>query len=286
MVADHLSLTKPRIVELLLVTTVPAMVLADGGWPGVALPAGVILAGALTAGAAHAFNMVIDADIDAAMERTRSRPLPSGRMSRRHAVVFATALALAGLGLMLAVAGGLATALNAVALGWYVGIYTCWLKRRTDQNIVIGGVAGAVPPMIGWAAVTGTVSVTAVLLFAVVVLWTPPHFWALAVAYRDDYARAGVPMLPVTRGVETTANHIVGYAGATVGCSLLLPLTSPALGWPVAVATAILGAWFIRAAWRVRSDPSRAGAMRIFKASISYLGALFAVLLVAGLLSP
>ena len=284
--ADHLSLTKPRIVELLLVTTVPAMVLANGGWPGVALPAGVVLAGALTAGAAHGLNMVVDTDLDALMDRTRDRPLPSGRMSRRHAVLFAAALAAAGLGLMLAIAGGLAAALNAVALAWYVGIYTCWLKRRTDQNIVIGGVAGAIPPMIGWAAVTGDVSATAVALFGVVVLWTPPHFWALAVAYRDDYARAGVPMLPVTRGVRATANHITWYAAATVACSLVVPLTSEALGWPVVAAVAAAGAWFVRATWRLRADPTRAGALHAFKGSITYLAALFGILLVAGLLSP
>lgn len=136
-----------------------------------------------------------------------------------------------------------------------------------------------------WAAVTGSLGVTAVVLFAIVVLWTPPHFWALAVAYREDYARAGVPMLPVTRGTRATANHTVGYAAATAACSLLLPLTSDALGWPVGAAAAVLGAWFARAAWRLRDDPTRTGAMAVFKASISYLGALFAVLLVAGLLS-
>jgi heme o synthase len=283
-VADYISLTKPRIVELLLVTTVPAMVVAAGGWPGTGLVAATVAGGALVSGSAHATNMVYDRDIDAAMSRTSSRPLPAGRISVAGALVFAVALLLAGTVLLLGLVGWLAAALTVTAWAWYVGIYTLLLKRRSDQNIVIGGAAGALPPVIGWAAVTGTAPVAAWVLFAVVVLWTPTHFWALAVGTGEDYERAGVPMLTVVRGVDEAARFGLYYAAATVAASLALPLVGVG-GWPLTALALLLGAWFVGRAVALVRQPDVETAWRLFHASIAYLGLLFAAIAVTGLLT-
>ena len=283
-VGDYVSLTKPRIVELLLVTTVPAMVVAAGGWPGSALVAATVVGGALVSGSAHATNMVYDRDIDAAMARTAQRPLPAGRISPQGALAFAAALLVAGTTVLLVLVNWQAAALTVTAWLWYVVIYTLLLKRRSDQNIVIGGAAGALPPVIGWAAVTGTTPVAAWALFAVVVLWTPTHFWALAVGTGDDYARAGVPMLTVRRGNRTAARHGLVYATATVVASLTLPLAGVG-GWPLAVIAAVLGAWFVGRAVAMMRDPGERTAWRLFHASIAYLGGLFVAVAVTGLLT-
>ena len=216
----YIALTKPRIIWLLLVTTVPAMVLAEEGWPSPWLIAATILGGMLAAGGANAINQYADRDIDALMERTRERPLPMGILEPFQALAFGLALAAAsGVWLSLTV-NVLAAALAVGAFAFYVGVYTYYLKRSTVQNIVLGGAAGAAPPMIGWAAVTGEVSVAAVFLFLIVFYWTPPHFWALSLVLADDYRRAGVPMLPVVRGEEETKRQIGLYALMLVALAL------------------------------------------------------------------
>lgn len=276
---DLLSLTKPRVIELLLVTTVPAMLLAAGGWPGTGLLAATLLGGAAVSGSAHAVNMVIDRDIDGAMERTAHRPLPSGRLSPRTGLVFAAVLLVVGTALLLAVSGLLAAALTVGAWAWYVGIYTLLLKRRSAQNIVIGGAAGAAPPLIGWAAVTGELAAPAWILFALVTLWTPTHFWALAVGTGQDYARAEVPMLPVVRGPAVAARHGAVYAVLTVATALLLPAVGVG-GWPLAAVIVLLGGWFLRRAVDLVDDPTPPRAWRLFHGSNAFLGALSVALAV------
>jgi protoheme IX farnesyltransferase len=268
----YVALTKPGIVWLLLVTTVPAMIMAADGWPGLDRIALTLLGGVLTAGGANAMNQWYDRDIDALMDRTSKRPLPMGTIAPSHAL---------RLGLLLVVVGGLQLLitvnwLSAVwalaAVAFYVGVYTVWLKRWTTQNIVIGGAAGAVPPLVGWAAVSESVNVTAALLFLVVFFWTPPHFWALALRYKEDYARASVPMLPVVRGDAATKRHIFAYSVALLAVSLLLPILGKA-GDVYLVAALVLGIAFIGQAARVWMD--RTPPMALFFYSIAYLPALF-----------
>jgi heme o synthase len=274
---DYASLTKPRIIELLLVTTVPAMFVAAGGWPGAGLVTATLLGGAAVSGSAHATNMVLDRDIDAAMERTAHRPVPSGRIRPANALWFAGVLLVAGTWVLLAVAGWLAAALTVGAWLWYVGIYTIWLKRRSVQNIVIGGAAGAAPPLIGWAAVTGELAAPAWILFALVTLWTPTHFWALAVGTGQDYARADVPMLPIVRGPQVAARHGAAYAALTVTTAALLPLSGTG-GWPLGLATLGLGTWFMARAWALVRDPVPRRAWRLFHGSNAFLAAYCLVL--------
>ena len=282
-VRDYVSLTKPRIVELLLITTVPAMFVAAGGWPGADLVLATVIGGALVSGSAHATNMVFDRDIDGAMRRTAHRPVPSGRISPTAAITFAVALLIVGTALMWTIAGTLAAALTVGAWLWYVVIYTLWLKRRSVQNIVIGGVAGAAPPMIGWAAVTGQVGLPAIVLFTVVVLWTPTHFWALAVGTGQDYQRAEIPMLPVVRGPKVAAKHGAAYATATVLASLTLPLTGVG-GWPYLVVAGGLGGYFIVRAVGLIADPCPKRSWKVFHISNLYLASLFVTVAVTGLL--
>lgn len=281
---DYLSLTKPRIVELLLITTVPAMLVAAGGWPGTDLVVATVLGGAMVSGSAHATNMVLDRDIDAAMRRTAHRPVPSGRISPRAALVFATWLLVVGSCLLWAIAGWLAAALTVGAWLWYVVVYTLWLKRRSVQNIVIGGAAGAAPPVIGWAAVTGRVEPAALVLFAVVVFWTPTHFWALAVGTGQDYQRAAIPMLPVVRGPKVAAQHGAAYAIVTVLASLTLPLAGVG-GWPMLVIAGVLGSVFIARALLLVMDPSPARSWKVFHTSNLYLALLFVSVAATGLLA-
>lgn len=274
--AAYVALTKPRIIELLLITTVPAMVLAARGWPGTWLVVATMIGGTLSAGGANALNMFYDRDIDEVMRRTRSRPLARHEVSPRNAKVFGVILGVAGFVWLWVFANLLAALISTAALAFYVLVYTRMLKRSTVQNIVIGGAAGAAPALVGWAAVTGTVSVPAWVLFLVVFYWTPPHFWALAVRYKDDYAAAGVPMLPVVAGVEATTRRMLLYTALTVGVSLLLiPLAT--MSWTYLVAAVGLGGWFLFDTWRVVADPSRA--MRLFTTSTVYLSALFAAVL-------
>jgi len=267
----YLALTKPRIIELLLVTTVPVMMIAAGGWPGTWLVVATVAGGSFSAGGANVLNNVIDRDIDQIMERTASRPLPSTAINPREATVFGIALGVLGFAWLTVFSGLLAALLSTGALLFYVLVYTMLLKRRTAHNIVIGGAAGAVPVMVGWAAVTGTVSTEAFLLFAVVCLWTPPHFWALAIRYQDDYSRAGVPMLPVVAGVDATIRQMKWYTVATVVASVLLGGSS-AVGFVYLAAALVGGAWFLVGALRLNEDK----AMKFFHLSISYLTILFA----------
>jgi heme o synthase len=283
---DYVALTKPRIIELLLVTTVPSMLLAARGFPGVWLIVTTLVFGSLAAGSANALNCYIDRDIDAVMHRTEKRPLRRQAISPRGALTF-------GIGIgFLAVAGFavftnlLAAALAGAAIAFYVGVYTAVLKRRTSANIVWGGAAGCMPVMIGWAAVNDSVGWGAVILFGVVFLWTPPHFWALAIKYRDDYATANVPMLPVVASERTVATRIVGYSYAMVGVSLLLwPVAHT--GWIYPCVAALTGGRFLWQAHALRrrviaGQPTRS--MVLFQGSITYLTVLFVAVAVDALL--
>ncbi len=273
----YVALTKPRIIELLLITTVPAMVLAAGGWPGTWLVATTLIGGTLSAAGANALNSYYDTDIDAHMRRTARRPLPAHRVPARHAVVLGWVLGVAGFVWLWATTNLLAAALSTAAFLFYVYGYTRYLKRTTDQNIVIGGAAGAAPVLVGWAAVTGTLDLPAWLLFALVFYWTPPHFWALALRYRDDYAAAGVPMLPVTRGVEATLRHILVYSGLMVLISLAL-VPSAGLRWVYLLTAIVAGSWFLVESLRVFRTPERA--IALFGTSTAYLAAISAAIVV------
>ena len=273
--AAYVKLTKPRIIELLLITTVPAMFLAASGVPGVGLILATLIGGTAAAGGANAINQYLDRDIDQLMHRTRHRPLPDHVIPPGHALVFGVALAVSAFVFLALTAGSLAAWLAETAVVFYVVVYTLWLKRRTTQNIVIGGAAGAVPVLIGWAAVTGHVGLPAFGLFLIVFLWTPPHFWALALVYRDEYAAAGVPMLPVVVGVDRTVRQMWWYAVVLV-VSTLGFVRVGRMGLLYAVAAAALGAWFLIGIWRLRRTPSRRAAMRVFRDSIVYLTLLFA----------
>jgi len=276
-VAAYVALTKPRIIELLLITTVPAMVLAAQGWPGTGLVLVTLLGGSLSAGGANALNCYYDRDIDTVMRRTRGRPLVRHEVPPRNALVFGVVLGLAGFSVLALTSNVLAGLLSTAALLFYVFVYTIWLKRRSPQNIVIGGAAGAGPVLVGWAAVTGGLALPAWTLFLIVFYWTPPHFWALALRYRDDYDRAGVPMLPVVAGVEATTRKMLLYTGLMVGVSfILVPVAD--LRWIYLSAALVLGAWFVWDTWRVYNEPGQA--MRLFTTSTIYLASLFGAVLV------
>jgi len=275
-VAAYFALTKPRIIELLLITTVPAMVLGAGGWPGTWLVVATLIGGSLSAGGANALNNYVDRDIDVVMRRTRGRPLARHEIPARNALIFGVVLGVAGFAWLWSAANLLAAAISTSALLFYVFVYTIALKRTSSQNIVIGGAAGAAPVLVGWAAVTGSVGLPAWVLFLVVFYWTPPHFWALAIRYRDDYSRAGVPMLPVVAGVEATTRKMLLYTGLMVGVSLLL-VPVAGMRWTYLVAALVLGAWFLWDTWRVYLRPR--DAMRLFTTSTIYLSALFAAVM-------
>ncbi|MGH8795095.1 MAG: heme o synthase [Stackebrandtia sp.] len=281
----YVALTKPRIVELLLITTVPAMLLAarlnGGGLPDWTIVATVVVGGAAAAGSANALNCYIDRDIDQLMRRTSRRPIPRHTVSPRSALVFGLVLGAASIGLLWAVAGVLPALLTAGAIAYYDVVYTMWLKRSTAANTVAGGVCGAAPVLIGWAAITGGLSVEAWILFAVVFFWQPPHFWALAVKYRSDYAAAGIPMLPVVASARRVGLESVVYAWLTLVASLALwPLATTAMYGLVAVLT---GGLFCLEAHRMhgrarRGEPLRP--MRLFHWSTTYLTVLFVALAV------
>ncbi|HUO46117.1 MAG TPA: heme o synthase [Acidimicrobiia bacterium] len=269
--AAFLALTKPRIIELLLVTTVPAMVLAARGWPGTWLVLVTLIGGTLSAAGANALNCYFDRDIDEIMRRTARRPLPSHEVSPPAALRFGLALGVAGFAWLALLVNPLAATLSTLALAFYVLVYTRWLKRTSAQNIVIGGAAGAVPALVGWAAVHGNVALPAWVLFAVVFYWTPPHFWALAIRYQADYASAGVPMLPVVKGTAATTRQMILYAGLTALASLLL-VPVAGMGWLYLLAATGLGSWFVYETWLVHRQPGRA--MILFTRSTYYLGLL------------
>ncbi len=271
-VRAYVELTKPRIIELLLITTVPAMIVAAEGWPGLGLIVATLVGGTLSAAGANTLNQVLDRDIDRVMRRTASRPLPTDRVTPGHAMVFGMALGIAGFAWLWATTNLLAALLSTAGLAFYVLVYTMWLKRSTTQNIVIGGAAGAVPPLVGWAAVTGSLALPAWFMFAIVFYWTPPHFWALSLRYRDDYAAAGIPMMPVVVGVERTLDHIVRYSMLVAGVSLL-PYTVGVVGLFYLSVAVVLGIALVVAALRLRRLPSEA--MRFFGWTNLYLAGVF-----------
>jgi protoheme IX farnesyltransferase len=275
-VADYVTLTKPKVQSLLLLTTVTTMYVA--GDPSLALVFWTVLGGSLASGGAGAVNHWYDRDIDAQMARTASRPVPAGRISPRAALSFGIVLAVLSFVQMSLTVNVLAAALALSGFLGYVFVYTMWLKRSTPQNIVIGGAAGCVPVLVAWAAVTGEVGLPALVLFAIVFYWTPPHFWALALRYRGDYAAANVPMLPVVRGEAETARQIVLYTVALIAVSLLL-LPAAGMGWIYLVAAVGLGASFLLQALRLRADAGNGrAAISLFRYSISYLTLLFAAI--------
>ncbi|MBJ7261984.1 MAG: protoheme IX farnesyltransferase [Acidimicrobiia bacterium] len=279
----YLRLTKPRVIELLLVTTLPAMMLAEQGFPDLGLVVAVLVGGALAAGGANTMNCWIERDRDRIMARTRHRPLPSGEINAQRALIFGLVLEVLAFGLLWSVANLLAAFLALSATVFYIFVYTIWLKPRTTQNIVIGGAAGAVPALVGWAAVTGSLALPAWVLFAIVFVWTPPHFWALAIRYRDDYAAAEIPMLPVTRGPTVAVRHILVYSFVVVAVSLTLPLTiTMTVLYPIVAG--VLGAVFIYTAVSLYRDPTPARAIRLFTVSNVYLALLFAAVAVDALL--
>ncbi len=268
--AAYVQLTKPRIIELLLTTTLPAMVLAAGAWPGWWLAVATLIGGTLSAAGANVINQVLDADIDRVMRRTRGRPIPTDRIGTTAAVAHGVVLGVAGFVWLLVTTNLLAAVLSTIGLLFYVFVYTMALKRSTTQNIVIGGAAGAVPPLVGWAAVTGSLAVPAWILFAIVFFWTPSHFWALAMRYDEDYRAAGVPMLPGVIGERATTGYVVWYSLVTVGVSLLLV---PWLGWIYLAAVIAFGGWLVFGAVKLRFSPELA--MRYFTATNGYLAGVF-----------
>jgi protoheme IX farnesyltransferase len=275
-VRSYVALTKPRIIELLLVTTLPAMVLAADGLPKWHLVLATLVGGTLAAGSANALNCFLDRDIDALMRRTGHRPLAKHEVSPTGALIFGVLLGVVAVAVMGLATNWLAAGLTLLAIGFYVIVYTMVLKRRTSQNIVWGGAAGCMPVLIGWAAVTDGVGWPPVVLFLVVFFWTPPHFWALAIRYREDYARANVPMLPVVATPLQVARQIVAYTWLTVATSLVLwPL---ATGWVYAAVAALAGAVLLGEAHRLYAATNRGEAgkpMRLFHWSNSYLAAIF-----------
>ena len=278
-VGAYVALTKPRIIELLLVTTLPTMVVAQHGLPPVWLMAATLLGGALAAGGANAINMVVDRDIDRLMQRTKNRPLVTGAMTPEGRPALRPDPRSGGLRRAGLLVNLLSACLAVSATLFYVFVYTLWLKRRSTQNIVIGGAAGAVPVLVGWAAVTGSLSWAPVVLFAVIFIWTPPHFWSLAVRYKEDYAAADVPMLPVVASLKRTTREILFYTVVLVAVSLLFGPVAH-LGAIYMVAAAVLGAGFLfmtARLWRLARTDRATGkeAMRVFSYSITYLTVLF-----------
>jgi heme o synthase len=276
-VGAYVALTKPRIIELLLVTTVPVMVVAQRGLPSLWLMVATVIGGALAAGGANAINMYVDRDIDAVMHRTQNRPLVTGAIAPRDALAFAVNLEALAFIWLCAFVNVLSAVLAVSACLFYVFVYTLWLKRTSKQNIVIGGAAGAVPVLVGWAAVTNSLAWAPVVLFAVVFFWTPPHFWALAVKYRDDYAAAEVPMLPSVASLRTTARQIIAYTLVVWALTLLFGQTADMgrIYWGTAIVAGAVFVWYGVALLRRQTTKA---AMRLFSYSITYLTVLFAAM--------
>ena len=279
--SDYLALTKPRVISLLLLTTLAGMLITPAGSPPFYLIAWTLLAGYLMAGGANAVNMAYDVDIDNTMGRTKLRPVPSGRMTPRRAFVFGIVLASVAFMLLVLFVNILAAVLSLAGFVYYTVIYTRWLKRSTWQNIVIGGGAGAIPPLVGWAAAYGQLTWPSLFLFLIVFFWTPPHFWALALMKRKDYTTAGVPMLPVVAGPAETARQMLLYSIGMMAVTVVLtPLQM--MGWIYLVFAVALGSVFLWHAWQVVKDPlpTRGAALTLYKYSLLYLALLFAVMVV------
>jgi protoheme IX farnesyltransferase len=273
----YVALTKPRVIELLLITTVPTMILAQHGMPSLLLILNTLIGGALSAGSANAFNCYIDADIDKVMGRTKGRPLVTGELTKTQAFVFAWVIGVASILWLGLTTNWLAALLSLCAILFYVFVYTLLLKRRTPQNIVWGGAAGSMPVLIGYAAVTGDLSLGAWVLFLVIFLWTPPHYWPLSMRYREDYATAGVPMLPVVRGDRTVAVQIILYSWALFISTLIL-IPAADMGWIYTAVAVLSGGWFMYESYvlyRQGYNGTVKNPMRLFHGSISYLTVLF-----------
>lgn len=284
-VLGYLALTKPRVIELLLVTTIPAMLLASRGSADLVLILNTLFGGMLAAGGANTLNCVADADIDKVMKRTMRRPLARATVPRSHALIFGLALSVGSFFWLWWTTNMLSAHLAAATIAFYVLIYTLVLKRRTSQNVVWGGAAGCMPVMIGWSAVTGTVGWQAIAMFAIIFFWTPPHTWALAMKYKDDYAAAGVPMLPVVATERQVTTQIVIYTWLTVAATLAL---IPAAGWLYAVVAVLAGAWFLALAHRLHAGVKRGISvkpLRLFLHSNNYLAAVFVALAVDSVLA-
>jgi protoheme IX farnesyltransferase len=275
--ADYFDMMKPRVQTLLLFTTITTMYVA--GTPSIGLVALTCLGGALSAGGAGAINHWFDRDLDAVMVRTANRPVPAGRVAPRNALIFGILLGVSAFVLLAETVNLLAAALSLSGLLGYVFVYTIWLKRRTPQNIVIGGAAGAVPPLVAWAAVTGDLSGSALYLFAIVFYWTPPHFWALSLLMKDEYAKAGVPMMPVVRGEEETRFQIVLYTFLLVAITIL-PFVGGLFGVVYFISAVVLGAGFIALAVKLFRSRERRPALRLYLSSLAYLALLFAAMVV------
>ncbi len=279
LIGGYIALTKPRIIELLLVTTVPTMVLAAGKWPAWSLIGVTLLGGTLAAGGANTMNMYVDRDIDKLMKRTQQRPLVTGLIAPKNALVFAVILEIIAFAILWAGANLLSAFLALSATAFYVFIYSLWLKRTSKQNIVIGGAAGAVPTLVGWAAVTNSVGWPAVWLFIIIFLWTPPHFWALAIRHADEYRAANVPMLPAVVSIERTVRTMVGYTIVLAGATfVLMPVAN--LGWIYGVTAIVLGLGFTIGTAMLGHKPTEAWSMRVFSFSITYVTVLFGALMI------
>lgn len=274
---DYFVLTKPSIMLLLLITTVPAMVLADDGWPGWGLVLATLSGGMLAAGGAGAVNMYIDRDIDGLMTRTRKRPIPSGRVPAKHAAIFGWTLGMASGPWLLFTVNEWAAGLTLGAFAFYVFVYSMFLKRRTVQNTVVGGIAGALPPLIGWAAITNSVTIEGALLFAIVFFWQPPHFWALALGLADDYRAVNVPMMPVVMGERETKRQTLLYSVLTLLITLIFGTVARMGGIYFAVA-ALGGIGFVVMSWRIMRGQGTEGTRAMFRYSTSYLALLFAAM--------
>lgn len=276
----YLALTKPRVIELLLISTVPTMILAERGLPDIWLVLGTVIGGAFSAGSAGAFNCYIDADIDRVMMRTQNRPLVTGELSKREALIFSWVLGLVSVLWLGLLVNWLSALLSLIAILFYVLVYTLLLKRRTPQNIVWGGAAGAMPVLIGWAAVTNDLSLTPLVLFLIIFLWTPPHYWPLSMRYKDDYTAAGVPMLPVVRSNQTVGAQILLYAWALfVSTLILIPVAD--MGILYSIVALGTGSWFLFSSYRLYSEAMLGevkSPMKLFHGSISYLTILFIAL--------
>jgi protoheme IX farnesyltransferase len=275
--ADYFDMMKPRVQTLLLFTTITTMYVA--GTPSIGLVALTCLGGALSAGGAGAINHWFDRDLDAVMVRTANRPVPAGRVAPANALIFGIVLGIASFALLATTVNVLAAVLSLCGLLGYVFVYTIWLKRRTPQNIVIGGAAGAVPPLVAWAATTGRLSGSALYLFAIVFYWTPPHFWALSLLMKDEYAKAGVPMMPVVRGEEETRFQIVLYTFLLVAITIL-PFVGGLFGAVYFISAVVLGGGFIALAVKLFRSRERRPALRLYLSSLAYLALLFAAMVV------
>jgi protoheme IX farnesyltransferase len=273
-IGAYVALTKPRIIELLLITTVPTMILADQGLPSIGLILATLLGGSLAAGGANAINMFVDRDIDRVMPRTQHRPLVTGAVTPAAALVFAIALEVAAVAELWFLVNPLSAVLALAATLFYVFVYTLWLKRSSTRNIVIGGAAGAVPVLVGWAAVDNSLAWPPIVLFVAIFLWTPPHFWALAIRYAEDYRAADVPMLPAVESMDVTSRRMLGYTVALWATTLVLAPVADT-GWIYAGAAFVLGAVFVSTILGLRRYPSPRRAMRVFQFSITYVTLLF-----------